>query len=174
MAELTSRLDETATTMQAIHEALNPEAMEAEGSVNQGVNVLGSVEALHPMVEASINVMGTCVEQLIISRATTALPPPPAGAARPTGACTIQHVRVPDTPFGQYQSASGAVAAHGQPHFAIAAGQPGATTLTKGAMMFDTGATISIVMDTWAQAHGLQVKPLLKGSFCVAQLIVPV
>ena len=27
-------------------------------------------------------------------------------------------------------------------------------------MMFDTGATISIVMDTWAQAHGLKVKPL--------------
>ena len=27
-------------------------------------------------------------------------------------------------------------------------------------MMFDTGATISIVMDTWAQVHGLKVKPL--------------
>ena len=27
-------------------------------------------------------------------------------------------------------------------------------------MMFNTGATISIMMDTWAQAHGLEVKPL--------------
>ena len=160
MAELTSHLDMTARTMQAIHEALNPEAMEAEGSVNQGANALGSVEALHPMVEASINMVGTCVEQLIISGATTVLPPPPAGAAHPINACTIQHVRVPDMPFGQHQSAPGAMAAHGQPHFAIAAGQLGATMLTKGAMMFDTGATISIVIDTWVQPHSLAVKPL--------------
>ena len=36
MEQLQQRLDETTRTMQAIHEALNPGAMEAEGSVNGG------------------------------------------------------------------------------------------------------------------------------------------
>ena len=117
MAELSTCLDEKARMMQAIHEVLNPAAMEAEGSDNQGANTLGSVEALHPMIKASINIVSAHVEQLVVSHATTAPPPPPAGAAHPTGTCTIQHMWVPHTPFSQHQLAQGAVEAHGQPHF---------------------------------------------------------
>ena len=56
MAELSTHLDEMARMMLSIHEVLNLAAMEAEGSINQRDNALGSVEALHPMFEVSINV----------------------------------------------------------------------------------------------------------------------
>lgn len=62
-----------------------------------------------------------------------------------------------DQDFAKLQPAPGATAGSGQPHFGVAICAPGATTRTKGAAMFDTGAMVTLVSQGWASAHGLQV-----------------
>ena len=155
MEQLQQRLDETTRTMQAIHEALNPGAMEAEGSVNGGQ--LQAVETLHPMVESSINAVGTRVEAMVAECAAAA---PPKDPKLSEGACHVAHVRVPSQPFGKCHPAAGATAGYGQPHFEVAVGAPSAPKRSKGAIMFDTGAMVTIVTQAWAKAHELKVSPL--------------
>ena len=49
-----------------------------------------------------------------------------------------------------------------QPHLGVAVAQmqPGAPP-TKGAMMVDTGASITLVTRKWAETHGLMITPVL-------------
>ena len=76
------------------------------------------------------------------------------------GTCHVAYVRVPSQPLDKCHPAPGATAGYEQPPFQVAVGVPGASNHTKGAMIFDIGAMVTIATQGWAKSHELKVSPL--------------
>lgn len=110
----------------------------------------------------------------IVTAATTE--PKASHASSVPGSCVIKQVRrasgklVAAKPVSAAQSASSPL----QPHISVSvaplggANQPSKwedesskTTVaaSKGVMMIDTGAAVTLVTKAWADAHGLQIRP---------------
>ena len=71
---------------------------------------MGAVATLHPMVESSINAVGTHIEAMVAECAAAA---PPKDPKLSEDAYHVAHVHVPAQPFDNCHPAPGATAGYG-------------------------------------------------------------
>ena len=93
------------------------------------------------------------------------------GPAVVPGSLTIKQVRRPSGKLHSAKNVAPPAAQYQQPHIAVGVAAPGETKqskwedapaaatakATKGNMMIDTGAAVTLVTRAWAEAHGLKI-----------------